>query len=93
MATTMSHKNKKIQVNVNRQLANEAEAVINEIGLTPTVVINALYKQIVATGKIPLNLSLTPEQMTALKIRELSKNKPVRKISNEKELEDFFNED
>lgn len=73
MTTTTSHKNKKIQVNVNRQLANEAEAVINEIGLTPTVVINALYKQIVATGKIPFNLNLAREQMTTLKIRKLSK--------------------
>lgn len=93
MTTAMSHKNKKIQVNVNRKLANEAEAVINEIGLTPTAVINALYKEIAATGKIPLSFRLTRSQMTALRIRELSKKKPVKKISSEKELEDFFNED
>lgn len=55
---SVKSKNKKIQVNVNRKLAAKAENIMDEIGLNPTVVINALYKEIVATGKIPLSFSL-----------------------------------
>lgn len=84
---------KRVQANVNREVANEAEAVMYELGLTPTTVINALYKKIIATGEIPFSFKLTPEQQAALKIRQLSKNKPVRTIKTEKDLEDFFNED
>lgn len=93
MMNTVSRKNKRVQVNVDRSLANEAEDVMDELGLNPTVVINALYKEIVATGRIPLSFSLTPEQRTALQIRQLSKNKPEQNIKDAKALEEFFDAD
>lgn len=93
MKSTTTKNNKKLQVNINRELAGEAEDVIEELGLTPTVVINALYREIVATGKIPLNLTLTPEQRTELHIRQLSKNKPEKEIKTEKDLEEFFKDE
>ncbi|MCI2031025.1 type II toxin-antitoxin system RelB/DinJ family antitoxin [Limosilactobacillus sp.] len=93
MMKSVVRKNKRVQVNVERNLANEAEDVMDELGLNPTVVINALYKEIVATGRIPLSFSLTPEQLTALKIRLLSKDKPEKEINNEEDLKEFFNED
>lgn len=86
-------KNKKLQVNINRELAREAEEVIDELGLTPTTVINALYHEIVATGRIPLSLTLTPEQRTELHIRQLSKNKPEVEIKTNQKLKDFFNDE
>lgn len=46
-----------------------------------------------AIDKISLNSSLTPDQITALQIQKLSENKSVRKINNEQELKDFFDED
>ena len=93
MMNTVSRKNKRVQVNVDRSLANEAEDVMDELGLNPAVVINALYKEIVATGRIPLSFSLTPEQRTALQIRQLSKNKPEQNIKDAKALEEFFDAD
>ncbi|MBB1122593.1 type II toxin-antitoxin system RelB/DinJ family antitoxin [Limosilactobacillus albertensis] len=93
MMNSVARKNKKVQVNVERNLANEAEDIMNEIGLNPTVVINALYKEIVATGRIPLSFSLTPEQQTALRIRLLSKDKPEKEINSEEEMKEFFDED
>lgn len=93
MMNTITRKNKRVQVNVERNLANEAEDVMEELGLNPTVVINALYKEIVATGRIPLSFSLTQEQLTALRIRLLSKNKPEKEINNEEDMKEFFDED
>lgn len=41
----------KVQVNIDPELKQSAENIIKELGLTPTAVINGMYKQIVATGK------------------------------------------
>lgn len=85
--------NKRVQVNVDQRTASEAEDIINELGLTPTTVINALYKKIASTGKIPFNFKLTKRQMVDLKIREISRHVPVKKIRTQKELKEFFNAD
>lgn len=83
----------KVQVNIDPELKQSAENIIKEIGLTPTAVINGMYKQIVATGKIPLSFSLTSRQRAELELREVSKKIPVREIKTKEELEEFFNED
>lgn len=89
----VANKNKKIQINVNRELAGQAEEIMKEIGLNPTVVINALYKEIVATKKIPLSFSLTSKQIDDFEIRQLAKKRPIHKVKTKKELEEFFDED
>ncbi len=52
-----------------------------------------MYKQIVATGKIPLSFSLTSRQRAELELREVSKKVPVQEVKTKEELEEFFNED
>lgn len=47
--------NKRVQANVNKKVASQVELVMDELGLNPTVVINALYKKIAATGEIPFS--------------------------------------
>lgn len=86
-------KTKKIQVNVNRKIAEEAENVMNEIGVTPAAVINTLYREIIATGKIPLSFSLTPEQMATMRIKEAAMHLPSKKVDSDEELMEFFDED
>lgn len=83
----------KVQVNIDPELKQSAENIIKELGLTPTAVINGMYKQIVATGKIPLSFSLTPRQRGELELREVSKKVPVQEVKTKEELEEFFNED
>lgn len=89
---TQATKNKKIQVNVDRDTAKQAEDIMNEIGVTPTVVINSLYKQIVATGKIPLSFSLTSRQKADFDLEMASKKVPVHKMTK-KDIEDFFKDE
>lgn len=85
-----SSKNYKVQANVDPTIKAEAESIIKEVGLTPIAVINGLYHEIVATGKIPLSFSLTKKQRIQLRIKELSQNKPVKKIRSQKDLEEFY---
>lgn len=86
-------KRKKVQVNVDRQTADEAEKIMDEIGITPSVVINSLYKEIVATGKIPLSFSLTPRQRATMHLEEAIKDLPQQDVKNKKDLEEFFDAD
>lgn len=83
----------KVQVNIDSDLKRSAENIIKEVGLTPTAVINGMYKQIVATGKIPLDFSLTSEQMADLQLQNAVKKLPVKKLRTKKEIEDFFNDE
>ncbi|MDD1407775.1 type II toxin-antitoxin system RelB/DinJ family antitoxin [Limosilactobacillus reuteri] len=83
----------KVQVNIDSELKRSAEDIIKEIGLTPTAVINGMYKEIVATGRIPLSFSLTPKQRAELELREVSKKVPIREIKSKEDFEEFFNEE
>lgn len=51
------------------------------------------YNQFVATGKIPLDFSLTSEQMPDLQLQNAVKKLPVKKLRTKKEIEDFFNDE
>ena len=86
-------KSQKVQANVDPVIKAEAEEIIKEVGLTPTAVINSLYREIIATGKIPLSFSLTPEQKAAVELRQASAKIPVRKLRTKKEIEDFFDDE
>lgn len=83
----------KVQVNINSDLKKQAEKIIERLGFTSTIVINEMYKQIVATGEIPINISLTPKQKTIMELKEVSKKVPVHDIKSEKDFENFFSED
>lgn len=89
----MPTKVKKVQVNVDRTTADNAEEIMKEIGVTPSVVVNTLYKEIEATGKIPLSFSLTPRQRAEMELDRATKGLSVKHLRTQKELEDFFNED
>lgn len=91
MSTIM--KSKKVQANVDPQIKERAENIIKEVGLTPTAVINGLYRKIAATGRIPVDFSLTAEQMADIELQEAIKDLPVKKLRTKKEIEDFFNDE
>lgn len=63
------------------------------MGLTPTAVINSLYKKIAATGEIPFSFKLTTEQLADIRLREAADTRPIKEIKTKRDLEDFFNED
>lgn len=87
-----SVENKRVQVNVDKYTANQAEKVISELGLTPTSVINALYHKIAATGKIPFNLELTQRQKDIIELDKIIEKIPVKQLKTEEEFKEFFDD-
>lgn len=83
----------RVQANVDPDVKNMAEDVTKAVGLTPTAVINSFYRKIAATGRIPLDLSLTSDQMVDLQLQNAVKKLPVKKLRTKKEIEDFFNDE
>lgn len=90
----VSEKNKKrIQVQLDRQLADEAEEVLDGLGINQTTALTAFYKRIVAVGGMPFDLKLTPREQANLKIKEMSKSLPNVKINNSQELDRLYDND
>lgn len=81
----------KAQANIDSTVKLKAERIIKEIGLNPTTVINGLYREIIATGRIPLSFALTEEQRADLSVLEASKSVPVKHLRTKEEIEGFFN--
>ena len=53
-----------IRARIEPELKIEAEAIFQELGVTATQVITMLYRQVLRTGKIPLDLNLAKEEIS-----------------------------
>lgn len=84
----------KVQANVDQQTANEANAILDSLGLTPTSAINALYKAIVNQGGIPFDMKLSREQQLALEIQKAADDAqiPTTVITSRAEFEQAWKE-
>lgn len=84
----------KVQANVDRETVDEANAILNSIGLTPTSAINALYKAIINHGGIPFDMKLNQEQQLSLEIQKAIKDAqiPTTVITNQAEFEKAWEE-
>ena len=54
----MAAKTANVMARVEPDIKERAEAIMNQIGIPASVVINALYKQIIMTRSIPFSLSI-----------------------------------
>ena len=50
--------NKRISLWINKSIKEEAEKIMENLGLTPTTVVNILYRQIIEHMKIPFEIKL-----------------------------------
>ncbi len=57
----MAKKSANVLARVEPEVKEQAESIMSKLGLPASVVINALYKQIVLTKSIPFSLSLPRE--------------------------------
>lgn len=87
-------KYKKIQANVDPNLAIEADNIFKDIGLNTTTAINIFLKKVVATGGIPFDLQQTPEQKASRELVEsIEKHVPEKEAKSTKDIEAWLNED
>lgn len=60
----MATKSANVLARVEPEIKEQAESIMSQLGLPASVVINALYKQIIMTKSIPFSLSLPKEPTT-----------------------------
>ena len=60
----MATKSANVLARVEPEIKEQAESIMSKLGLPASVVINALYKQIIMTKGIPFSLSLPQETAT-----------------------------
>ena len=80
---------KKIQVAVDAKVADKVNSYLDALGLTPTVLINMLYRKIEATGEIPFSPALTEAQKAELDLAGAIQTLPVKQYDS---VDDFLDE-
>lgn len=85
---------KRVQVKIDKDLADDTEAVLSQLGLNPTTAINMFYKRIVANGALPFNVSLSEEERANLRFLKATKDtitiNDFFEIAKETDLKDLL---
>lgn len=81
---------KRIQIKVDRDLDSDVNAVFEELGLNPTVVVTALYRRVAAEGRIPFEFKLTDDEKARIDLARSVYNSDVPTLSDpQKKLKSF----
>ena len=75
---------KKVQISIDKELANEAESIFEDIGLNQETALTVFYKKVVAEGGLPFDLKQTSEQRRNCRLHEALKD-----IATWEELSEF----
>ncbi|BDZ32343.1 type II toxin-antitoxin system RelB/DinJ family antitoxin [Lactiplantibacillus sp. WILCCON 0030] len=89
----MTTQKQKIQVSIDSDLSEEVDRILVALGMNSTTLINALYQQIAATGSVPFEVSLSQREKLNLKIKTLSKQRPLRVIEAPSKLDEYYDDD
>ena len=89
----MSKKRKKrLQVNVDPELAEQAQTILQELGLTTQVALTIFLKKVVAIKGIPFNIQMTEDQKNSLNLQDAISNLPVKELRTKQDVIDWFND-
>lgn len=83
---------RRIQVQIDKDLADETEQILNQLGLTPTTAITMLFRQIVARGGLPFDVTLTDREKNSLAFLKESADTPVHKLTTAKHVQDWLDD-
>lgn len=83
----------RIQVGIDKELKENAEQILEELGLNATTAITILYKQVVSRGEFPMEIKLSEEEKQAIKLRQLTQNMPVQLLDTHEKVNEWFNGD
>lgn len=84
---------KKIQVNIDKTLAEQAEAVFHDVGLNQTSALTAFYKKVVAEGGIPFDLHQTSEQKADMALLDATRKIPIKDLKTTDQVKAWFNDE
>lgn len=83
---------KRVQVQVDRQLAEQAEHIFEAVGLNATTAITAFYKQVINKGGIPFALKVSERERAQVQLSTAISTLPIQKMSK-KDIEDWLEDD
>lgn len=80
---------RQVEFMLDQDVIKTAEAIIAQSGLSPALLIESLYTEIVKTGKLPLN----EESLNQAKLVSLSTRAPSFRIETQADAKAFFEDD
>ncbi|STP30304.1 DNA-damage-inducible protein [Enterococcus durans] len=92
MKVKNSTEKSRIQVGIDKELKENAEMILEELGLNATIAITILYKQVVARGEFPVDIKLSEEEKQGIRLQQLTKNMPVDVLDTDEKLDVWFDE-
>lgn len=81
----MDGKNVNLNIRTNRSLKEKVGAILRDLGLNHSVVVNMLYRQILIHKRIPFPINI-PNKTTQKAIDELESGKNLKAYKNSAEL-------
>lgn len=89
----MDETKKRIQVKVDKDVAEKATSILDSLGLTTTSAVNLLFRRIVATKSFPVSLDLTQGEKAMLDFKENTQDVPRHVFNDEQEVKDWIKDD
>lgn len=84
---------KRIQFSIDKGTAESAEYIMKKAGLSPASVISLVYSEIANTGKIPVSLKVSDEELAKAKLIRASYELPAEDVDTPEKAEAFLNDD
>lgn len=84
---------KRIQAQINRSLADEGDAILERLGMTPTTAITMFYTRLVAKGGLPFSTELTEREKNELAIQQLTADLPITKLDTPEKIKEWADKD
>lgn len=84
---------KKIQVTIDKELSQAVDVVLEALGMTPAILITALYKRIATQGEIPFSLALTEREKALNKLTKAIDKVPTKQLNHPEELAEWLEDD
>lgn len=91
--TIKAKEKKRIQVQLDKNVAEKAESIIEQLGMTPTTAINIFYKRVIANDGIPFDVHLTERERAIKDIQKYSKLMPIDVLDTPEKVSDWLNDD
>lgn len=90
--TTIEKRTKRLQVQIDAELLQQADIILDSVGLTQKAALTAFYKQLVIQGKIPFELQASEKDKANARLLAVTADIPSVKM-NKAEFEDWLEED
>ena len=74
-----------IRARTEPRIKKQAELVLDHLGITPTQIINMLYKKIIMENGLPFDVKI-PNKTTLKAMEDVEKNRNLRKFKNSEEF-------